>query len=240
MEKEKENLKQKIINLLKTAPFGLNVKNIAETLELSRTTVLKYLKILSDEHEVYDLEFGQYHIFMHKDLYEGRADVGNPLNSIIMSLYKSLIKNIPLYIDASKIKELGKSIAQDMHFTEMLNVKKSNNLMEMVEKKQIPQLDQIAPFLMNAIDSFCKVFDRYTWRKPIIMEDDGIIILQLTESELITTVPFHFHLISGFIEHAMNQGIQKMMQNIAMQAIVTTEIVESEKSVRFKFKLQFS
>jgi len=55
---EKPDIKQSILDLLKSSKFGLNVKNIKDKLGYSRTTIAKYLDILEKDNLVFDQKIG--------------------------------------------------------------------------------------------------------------------------------------------------------------------------------------
>ena len=65
--KLKEEIKQSILELLKSSKFGLNVKNLKDTLGYSRTTLAKYLNKLEEENLVFDQKIGQYRVWLHKE-----------------------------------------------------------------------------------------------------------------------------------------------------------------------------
>ena len=236
----KRDIKQQILELLKTAAFGRNVKFIAEKLDLSRTTVGKYLSILEQEGEVYDLEVGQYHVFLHKDVYKGKSKINNPLTAVSYALYKSMLRGMAKDLDSKYIKKLGAAISEDFNFTEALNIKNMDELLPQIDFKKM-DFNAIATLIMEIIDVFFKVFDEYSWDSPTIMEDKGIIVIRMINSELIRDAPYHFHLISGLIEAEMNRGIQKVLKSSPMNAKVDVlQILPEKKIIDFKLEFDFA
>lgn len=238
-----KNAKENILNLLKTSPFGQPVKTIADSLGISRTTALKYLSELEKENLVFDLELGQYHVFVHRDIYmhrENSFDKNNPANSLFFTFYRSLIRSISIDLNKDEVKAIGKRMGTDSEFEIFL---RSNfYLKKQFEAPQkIPELSQIAALLMNSIDAFCKLFDYYEWRPPILMEDDGIVVLQLFNSELILKCPNHFYLISGLIESFMNKAIKELAPKLNISAKVDIiQILQQDKTVQIRFEFILS
>lgn len=237
-----KNAKENILNLLKTSPFGQPVKTIADSLGISRTTALKYLSELEKENLVFDLELGQYHVFVHKDIYmhrENSFDQTNPAHSIFFTYYRSLIRSICIDMKKEDVKSIGLRMGQDPDFE--IFIRSNFYLKKQFQSPQkIPDLSQIADLLMNSIDAFCKLFDYYRWNSPILMEDEGIIILQMVESELIEKCPNHFYLISGLIESFMNKAIKELTPNLNISAKVEIlKILPQEKTVQIRFEFIF-
>ncbi len=237
-----KNAKENILNLLKTSPFGQPVKTIADSLGISRTTALKYLSELEKENLVFDLELGQYHVFIHRDIYmhrENSLDQNNLTNSLFFTFYRTLIRSISINLNKEEVKSIGKRMGSDSEFE--IFIRSNFYLKKQFEAPQkIPELSQIASLLMNSIDAFCKVFDYYEWRPPILMEEDGIVVLQLVNSALIQSCPNHFYLISGLIEAFMNNAIKQLAPKLNISAKVEIiQILQQEKTVQIRFEFIF-
>ena len=221
--KLKEEIKQNILGLLKDSKFGLNVKNLKDKLGYSRTTIAKYLDILEKDNLVFDQKIGQYRVWLHKDHENIKS-----LNVLIFDIYQSMLRNMEkdseFNITPEKIKKMGIQVASDLHFSELLDK-------QLFEGADLRNFGNIADLLMKAIDMMCTYYDSYSWRPPIIIDSKNIIIVRMYNSKLISSTNYHFYMLSGFIEHAMNK-----MGKGAKHSVNVIKIDEIEKIVDFQFE----
>ena len=220
---QKVEIKQGILDLLKSSKFGLNVKNLKDELGYSRTTIAKYLNILEQEELVFDQKIGQYRIWLHKD----NEDIKS-LNVLIFDVYQSMLRNMQtdpdLNITPKKIKKLGMKVASDLQFSELVDEKTFKGA-------DLSDFGKIAELLMKTIDTMCTYYDSYSWRPPIIIKNKNIIIVRMYNSNLISSTNYHFYMLSGFIEYAMNK-----MAKGAKGSVNVIKIDEKEKIVDFQFE----
>ncbi len=219
---QKVEIKQNILELLKSSKFGLNVKNLKDELGYSRTTIAKYLNILEQEELVFDQKIGQYRVWLHKDHENTKS-----LNILIFDVYQSMLRNMEkdpgFNITPKKIKKMGMQVASDLHFSELVDI-------QLFEGVDLRNFGGIADLLMKAIDMMCTYYDSYSWRPPIIIESKNIIIVRMYDSKLISSTNYHFYMLSGFIEQAMN----KMGKGLK-HSVNVIKIDEIEKIVDFQF-----
>ena len=90
--------------------------------------------------------------------------------------------------------------------------------------------ESIAELLMKTIDSICKSYDEYQWVTPIINEQKGLVILRMTDSEIIENKSYYY-LISGIIEFEMNKYLTGTAVNVNI-----LQINEEEKIVDLEFE----
>ena len=220
---EKPDIKQNILDLLKSSKFGLNVKNIKDKLGYSRTTIAKYLDILEKDNLVFDQKIGQYRVWLHKDHENIKS-----LNVLIFDIYQSMLRNMEkdpeFSITPEKIKKMGMQVASDLHFSELVDT-------QLFEGANFRNFSSIADLLMKAIDMMCTYYDSYSWRPPIIIDSKNIIIVRMYDSKLISSTKYHFYMLSGFIEHAMNK-----MGKGSKHSVNVIKIDEIEKIVDFQFE----
>lgn len=221
---KKKSIDSKILELLHRSRFGLNVKHISEELEHSRTTILKYLRKLKEKALVYEREFGQSKLWIHKDIIHGKPKNDNPLGSLLFSIYSSMLKHMEEDLESEYIKDLGKKIAGDFDFSTLFNLHSQE------EKNNIRALDSIANILMTTIDSICQLYDNYDWRPPVFLKDKNIIIIRMHDSDLIDLAHYHFYLLSGLIEYEMSKYVDC--------SVNVTQIDEKEKIVDFQFEIK--
>ena len=210
----KASLQDEIVNLLQETRYGLSVSKLAQKLGASRTTISKYLKILEDEDKAFVQDIGQYKLWHQKEKYLQNKSRREALSTFYEPFYLSMLRNIPQFIqDPEGLKELGKVMAKDLNFSEMTDV--------MITQQQIPTSAPILdgntksnlplPFMsqkiMDIIDSILTTFDTYSWTAPIILEDQGLMILRMENSEYLS-LPAHFQIFSGIIEEEMNKYIK--------------------------------
>ena len=217
------DIKQSILDLLKDSKFGLNVKNLKDKLGYSRTTIAKYLKKLEEENLVFDQKIGQYRVWLHKEHENMKS-----LTILIFDIYKSMLKHMEkdaeFNITPEKIKKMGMQVATDLHFSELVDK-------QLFERVDLRNFVNIADLLMKAIDMMCTYYDSYSWRPPIIIESKNIIIVRMYNSKLISSTNYHFYMLSGFIEQAMNK-----MGKGAKHSVNVIKINEKEKIVDFQFE----
>lgn len=216
----KINYKENIVQLIKKSQFGLNIKNIADELGYSRTTITKYLQILEKEGLVIERAVGQYKIWVHRDALLETNRI-TPVNEMIFSI----LKHIQTELDPISLKKLGQAVAGDMNFSRYIDqeiIKKSEEKLE---------YEGIAELLMKTIDSICKIYDDYNWHLPIINIQKGIIILRMSESDLLE-IPSYFHLISGIIEYEMNRFIPESANVNVIQINENNKVVDLEFEIK--------
>jgi len=220
---EKPDIKQSILDLLKSSKFGLNVKNIKDKLGYSRTTIAKYLDILEKDNLVFDQKIGQYRVWLHKEHENIKS-----LNVLIFDVYQSMLRHMEedseLDISPEKIKKMGMTVASDLHFSELVDK-------QLFEGVNLRNFGDIADLLMKAIDMMCTYYDNYSWRPPIIIESKNIIIVRMYDSKLISSTNYHFYMLSGFIEQAMNETAKGSKGSVNV-----IQIDEKEKIVDFQFE----
>ncbi|TFF89426.1 MAG: ArsR family transcriptional regulator [Promethearchaeota archaeon] len=214
---------KEILDLLKKSRFGLNVQKISDDLGYSRTTISKYLKILEKKGKVFYRVIGQNKIWIHRDIYFDKENKNNIISNLIFAIYSSMLRNMEKTdLKPDYVKRLGKLIAQDFNFSEFIN----KDLLKIPD--EIILSPKNAENLMKIIDSICKFYDNYEWRPPIIIDEKYILILRMYNSDLIYEAPFHFYLLSGFIEYEMNKYIAGEVKVV--------QIKQDKKIVDLQFK----
>ena len=225
-------VKNEILELLKNSHLGLSIRNISKQLNHSRTTISKYLKVLENEDLVSKHKISQYKVWILKDnLYLDKR------NSLIFFIINSMLKNLSnLNLKKEDIKNLGKMVAEEMSFEDYINISVINEFRNLIKKGKFPKPEEIANGILDIIDSVISLYDNYEWDRPPIIHKDGSITIRMRNSDLISN-PNHFYLISGFIEHAMEQEIKKTPFNKQIKAKVNViQVIETEKIVDFQFE----
>lgn len=230
-----EVIKSKIIELLISSQYGESIKKIAEKLDLSRTTVKKYLDILANEKKVISKNVGQYALWFHAGNIQDQLDMKKSLQTYFKPIYGALLNNFKkINIDNYKIKELGKHISYDLPIADINQNPIIGELMEHFNVSMLKNIDRniIADSIMEIIDSALGPLDCFTWDPPIIIQDtidSPIIILRMKDSEYID-IPGHFYLMAGIIEEQMNKFFTV--------TIDIQQIFQETKIVDFKFSLK--
>ncbi len=210
----KTSLQDDIIQLLQQTKYGLSVSKLSQKLEASRTTVSKYLKILEEEGKAFVQDIGQYKLWHEKEKFLQNKARREALSTFYEPFYLSMLRNIPQFIQKPEdLKELGKVMAKDLNFSEMTDVMVTQQpefaiptKLEANSQKQ-PPLEFMAQIIMSITDSILTTFDTYQWATPVILEEQGILILRMKNSGYLS-LPAHFQLFSGIIEEEMSKYVK--------------------------------
>lgn len=225
-------IKNEILELLKNSHLGLSIRNISDQLNRSRTTITKYLKILEDEDVVSERQISQYKVWILKD----NLNL-DKRNSLIFAIVDSILRNLSnLDLKKDDIKNLGKMVANEMDFADFIDNSILKEFRDLIKIGKFPKPEKIANGILDIIDSVISLYDNYEWDRPPIIHKDGSITIRMRNSELMSNQN-HYYFISGFIEYAMEQEIQKTpfgKQIIGKVSVV--QILEKEKIVDFLFE----
>lgn len=209
----KASLQDEIIDLLYKTRYGLSVSKLAQQLGASRTTIAKYLKILEDEDKAFVQDIGQYKLWHQKENYLKNKTRREALSTFYEPFYLSVLRNIPQFIqNPADLKELGKVMAKDLNFSEMtdnllLHQQMPSSPLDLEgNPKTFLPLQLISQKIMSIIDSILTTFDTYQWAPPVIVEEQGLVILRMENSEY-HSLPAHFQIFSGIIEEEMSKYI---------------------------------
>ena len=93
----KIDYKKKIYKCIVENSFGLTVTDIAEKVDISRTTVYKYLALLEDEEVIYKKKIGVYTLYFSQE-------ESNLNKEIIISVFKGLLVNLKVSLYYLKLE----------------------------------------------------------------------------------------------------------------------------------------
>lgn len=221
-------MSEKILNILLKARYGLSISKIAEELNCSRTTIAKYLKKLEIKKLVFVQDIGQYKLWHHHESFIQNNNRFKALSTFFEPFYNSLMRNLPsIDVSEANIKLLGERIAQELSFVELTNLFMSLNKISLNRQTSM-NLNLLVEVIKTIIDNVFQSIDDYHWGVPIVLAPEKIIIMRMEGSKYIT-IPMHFHLLTGIMEHVMNQYTQV--------SVTVQQINQKEGVIDIRFQL---
>ncbi|MHA1268830.1 MAG: HTH domain-containing protein [Candidatus Helarchaeota archaeon] len=192
------NIKDNILKSLKETNFGKSIKKIAEELDLSRTTVSKYLRILEKENKCISKKVGVYSLWFSKENEDLLKQ--NPYRILIRNFYKSLINSLnKIYPDINERgKEIGINIAEILNIEEFLDIESLYEYLKEDDKRGI--LKTICDLFLNA-----NILGEDYNFEMIILENENRGIIKLKDTEF-TEYPLHFYIQAGVLEGKINKN----------------------------------
>ena len=198
--------KQLILNKIKETPYGINITQIADALNMHRITVKKYVEELESENNIMIQQFGNtkicYPIVKAKKL--------NTYQPVILNIFATFFKSFGEVISPSiedvdgVMKLMGKSMSTNLNLPEM----KSHHLVDLSNDKKVV-LEQIADMGLDYVKFFNEVASTQGYENFIIANKQKLIETdeEVAQSLKVEFKPFEFldsglfyHFCAGFFE----------------------------------------
>ncbi|TFF86634.1 MAG: ArsR family transcriptional regulator [Promethearchaeota archaeon] len=205
---KKLDIRNEIINLLKSSDYGLNISQIAEKLGISRYTARNYLGILEKEKRIDVKEIGRSKLIYIKQIMRKTKSSGYRkfYSNFLKSLFESLDKFVPNIIPKPEvsIKKIGKEMSKSITWPsgKILQPTKLSN-----DRKEA--LKYLSKFTLQFFDLLNEINEYFTVEvvpNPLDKGEKSILIkAQNIGFEYANTEFFHY-LFSGIFESRLQEN----------------------------------
>ncbi len=204
-DKQKRDIRNDLLTLLREDQYGLNISQIAEKLSLSRNTVKSYLAHLESENLIEVKEIGRAKICFLK--FDHKMNVDSELKFQAALLFRNFLnafqKISPKFLSdpASFMKIIGETMAEMTIWPTGRLLRPSNK----VEIININQLTTIAFQFVSLLNTYTKLFQMEIASPP--EEKKSAVLLQVTilSSELAFNEYF-YHIWAGILEKKLRES----------------------------------
>ncbi len=191
--------KELILDKIKETPYGINITQIADALNMHRITVKKYVKELESENYIMIQQFGNAKICYPKV----ESDRLNKIQPVILNIFDSFFKSFQEVISPTLqnindvMKQMGKSMSKKLNIPE---IKSHHSIV--LSKKNKDALEQIADIGLSYIKFFNEVAKTQGYENFIKAEKMKFIENQekIAKGIKVEFTPFDF-LDSGLFYH---------------------------------------
>ena len=247
----KEELKEKIVEILKGEKIGITITRLSDKLHVSRPTIYKYLAILKEDKLVDEVDVGGSKFWT--------ATTGKTTSSIstIMAPYRYFVDLILETLDRTlgkkqKIdwKEVGANMTEEIQLDDLYE---TDEFIDMFKKQQIVPtglggnfdptneshseenqlklLKQFSPFFAQVFKFFLAFLDDCEMETPYEIENPPVLILHMKKFRFLKDNRI-IDISCGAVEHIINSELFPEL-NVDISNTIHLEKKEATFKIRF-------